>query len=265
VAKFYADRPSAAQLRVSLAEAVAERERNQVVLETARREFLDLGGAEIQADARRLAQAAEGLANRVRDVRSAGDQLQGGLQTLMQAGHYDSREEAAAACEQARIDLERLDKCAAAARKLWEVLSEERRRVVERLTAPVTARVRPYLQDLFPGSRLDTGEGLGVAGLQSDQLKEPFGELSGGAQEQISLLTRIGIAEVLAAGGTLPLILDDALINTDPDRIQRIHRLLFRAADKLQIIVLSCHDVLFDGLGAEFTHRLQRRHRNVSP
>lgn len=76
-------------------------------------------------------------------------------------------------------------------------------------------------------------------------------ELSGGAQEQISLLTRIGIAEVLAGDGTLPLILDDVLINTDPERLRRMHRALFRAADKLQIILFSCHDVLFDGLGAE--------------
>jgi uncharacterized protein YhaN len=119
--------------------------------------------------------------------------------------------------------------------------------------------VRPYLQELFPGCGLDAGEGLDIVGLQSEQLNEPFGELSGGAQEQISLVTRIGLAEVLAAEGTLPLILDDALINTDPERIRLIQRLLFRAADNLQIILFSCHDVLFDGLGAEFVRQLGRR------
>jgi len=65
-------------------------------------------------------------------------------------------------------------------------------------------------------------------------------------------------AEVLAADGTLPLVLDDALVNTDPERIRRIQRLLFRAADTLQSPV-SCHDVLFDGLGAEFVRQLGRR------
>jgi len=64
------------------------------------------------------------------------------------------------------------------------------------------------------GYELDAGERLDVLGLQSEQLNEPFGEMSGGAQEQISLLTRIGLAEVLAADGTLPLVLDDALVNT---------------------------------------------------
>ena len=255
----YAERPTAAQLQEELDAAVAERERATRALIEARREFADLGGSEVQADARRLAIAADSLASRVREVRSEGDQLQGELRTLMLSGHYESKEEAAAKVEQARGDLTRLERQAAAARRLWETLSAERRRVVEKLTAPVTLRVRPYLQELFPGCGLDAGEGLDIVGLQSEQLNEPFGELSGGAQEQISLVTRIGLAEVLAAEGTLPLILDDALINTDPERIRLIQRLLFRAADNLQIILFSCHDVLFDGLGAEFVRQLGRR------
>jgi hypothetical protein len=71
------------------------------------------------------------------------------------------------------------------------------------LTAPVTERVRPYLREIFPGSTLDAADGFDVMGLQSGNLREPFGELSGGAQEQISLLARIGIAEVLAGEGAL--------------------------------------------------------------
>jgi hypothetical protein len=181
------------------------------------------------------------------------------LQGLMADGHYETVQQAGAAVEQAEIDLSRRDLQAAATRRLWEVLSEERRRVVERLTAPVILRVKPYLQDLFPGSTLDAGEGLDIAGLQSSDLKEPFEALSGGAQEQISLLTRLGLAEVLAGEGTLPLVLDDVLINTDPERIRRIHRALYRAADKLQILLFSCHDVLFDGLGAEYVVKLEKQ------
>lgn len=255
----YAERPTAMHLQEMLDAAMAERERSTHALADAKREFVDLGGAQIQADARRLGIAAMGLASRVREVRSAGDQLQGELRTLMLGGHYESQAEAGAKVEQARGDLLRLERQAAAAKRLWEVLSAERRRVVEKLTAPVQLRVKPYLQELFPGCGLDTGERLDIVGLQSQQFSEPFGELSGGAQEQVSLLTRIGLAEVLAANGTLPLVLDDALINTDPERIRQIQRLLFRAADNLQIILFSCHDVLFDGLGAEFVQQLGRR------
>lgn len=263
IRSLFAERQTADALRLVQADAVAERERAQAALSAATREFEDLGGDAIQADARRLTVAAEGLDSRVRALRSEVDRLKGSLQGLMSDGHYETVQQAAAAVEQSRLELARLERQAAATRRLWETLSEERRRVVERLIAPVTLRVKPYLQDLFPGSTLDAGEGLDIAGLQSGDLKEPYEALSGGAQEQISLLTRIGLAEVLAGEGTLPLVLDDVLINTDPERIKRIHRVLYRAADKLQILLFSCHDVLFDGLGAEFVVTLERQRQGA--
>jgi chromosome segregation ATPase len=258
LARLYSARPIAATLRTAYTQAVDDRERAQTSFALAQQAFSDLGGAAVQDDARRLALAAEALAARVRDTRSAGDQLQGALHGMIELGNYDSVQQAGATLEQAQAQWSRLRSQADAAQRLWQVLSEERQRVIERLTAPVTSRVKPYLQELFPGSTLDANDGLDVVGLQSGNLKEPFTELSGGAQEQISLLTRIGIAEVLAGDGTLPLILDDVLINTDPERIRRMHRALFRAADKLQIILFSCHDVLFDGLGAEFVVKLDK-------
>ncbi|MGQ0696904.1 MAG: ATP-binding protein [Panacagrimonas sp.] len=81
---------------------------------------------------------------------------------------------------------------------------------------------------------------------------ESFEALSVGAQEQLALMTRIGIAEVLAGGDRLPLIMDDSLVNSDPERIRFIHRALHRASKNLQMIVMSCHELLFDELSAEY-------------
>ena len=259
VQRLFAERQTADSLRSDLATAVADREKAQATLTVVTREFEDLGGEAIQADARRLAGAAESLLGRARAVRSEVDRLKGQLQGLMADGHYESVQQADASVTQAKLELDRVERQAAAARRLWETLSDERRRVVERLTAPVTMRVKPYLQTLFPGSTLDAGDALDIAGLQSGDLKEPFEALSGGAQEQISLLTRIGLAEVLAGVGTLPLVLDDVLTNTDPERIKRIHRVLYKAAETLQIVLFSCHDVLFDGLGAEYVVKLGKQ------
>lgn len=254
-----ANRPFVDALRAEVSAVITERERATSALALAQQEFTNLGGATVQDDARRLALAAEGLASRVQRARSAVDQLKGTLQGLMADGHYESVQQAAATVEQAKSELDRVERKAAAAKRLWETLSDERRKVVERLTAPVIQRVKPYLQELFPGSTLDAGEALEIAGLQSGNLKEPYEALSGGAQEQLSLLTRIGLAEILAEDERLPLILDDVLINTDPERIKRLHRVLFRAADKLQVLLFSCHDVLFDGLGAERVIALERK------
>jgi DNA repair exonuclease SbcCD ATPase subunit len=258
LARLYAERPTAAELRSGHTLVVAERQNAQSSLAIAQEEFSDLGGAGVQEDARRLELSAEALANRVRASRSTGDQLRGALNGMMDAGNYETVEQSEALVEQSQMQWQRLRQQADAAQRLWQVLGDSRQRVIEKLTAPVTERVRPYLREIFPGSTLDAGDGFDVMGLQSGNLREPFTELSGGAQEQISLLTRIGIAEVLAGEGTLPLILDDVLINTDPERIRRMHRALFRASERLQIMVFSCHDVLFDGLGAEFVVKLDR-------
>ncbi len=261
--RLYADRPTAAQLAERHRDAVRDRGLAQEAVEKCTREFQDLGGEEAGRDAKRHSQAMQGLGARVQEARGRVERLTGTLNATLDAGSYEAVQDAGAELEQARVQLQRLERQAAAAQRLWEVLSGERKRVVDRLTAPVMQRVKPYLAGLFPGCELDMGEELGMVGLRSETLSEPFEELSGGAQEQLTLLTRLGLAEVLAGDGTLPIVLDDSLVNTDPERIRQIHRVLFRAADKLQVLLFSCHDVLFDGLGAEQIFRLDGARRRV--
>ena len=256
-----AGRPAADALARQVEDAVQARGRAQQALEQCKREFDDLGGEEAGRDAKRLAVAHQALLAQVHEVRSRVERLTGALHAASGVGTYDALQDAQANLEFARVQLERLERQAGAARRLWDVLSEERKRVVERLTVPVMQRVKPYLVSLFPGRELDMGEALEMVGLRGENLSEPFEALSGGAQEQLALLTRIGLAEVLAGEGTLPLVLDDSLVNTDPERIRQVHRVLFRAADKLQVLVFSCHDVLFDGLGAEQVFRLSGARR----
>ena len=136
------------------------------------------------------------------------------------------------------------------------MLAEKQQQLVDRLTAPVIARIQPYLAEIFPGSALRHGDKLDFTGLQSNNVEEDYAALSGGAQEQFSLMTRIGLAEVLAAEGRLPLVLDDSLVNSDADRIRQVHRALDRASERLQIIILTCHEPLFDELGADYQKRL---------
>lgn len=257
----YAERPTAAVLQGKHGEALQARGLAQQALERCRQQFDDLGGEEAHRDAQRLARATQALSEQMQTARGLVERLTGTLNVALGGGSYESLQETEAELNQARKQLQRLEQRAAAADRLWTLLSEERRKVVERLTAPVMQRVRPYLVSLFPGSELELGEELGTVGLRSDSLSEPFEELSGGAQEQLGLLTRLGLAEVLAAEGTLPLVLDDSLVNTDPERIRRIHRVLYRAAEKLQVLVMSCHDVLFDGLGAERIFKLNGARR----
>jgi uncharacterized protein YhaN len=113
----------------------------------------------------------------------------------------------------------------------------------------VIERARPYLDALLPGRRLRMDENWHVVGLGAGDVEEEFEALSGGAKEQVSILVRLALAEVLGQKEPLPVVLDDCLVNTDRVRLGEMMRILYRASRKHQIIVFSCHDVDFDRLG----------------
>ncbi len=148
---------------------------------------------------------------------------------------------------------------AAAARELVTALHAARREVQQRLVAPVIARARPYLESLLPGRRLRLDENWGVVGLGTGDVEEDFEVLSGGAKEQVSILVRIALAEVLGEKEPLPLLFDDCLVNTDRARLGEMLRILYRASRKQQILVFSCHDVDFERLGETRRFELAKR------
>ena len=57
------------------------------------------------------------------------------------------------------------------------------------------------------------------------------------------MLTRLAFADLLGEHGKQsPIILDDALVFSDDGRLEEMQRILDRAADRQQIIVLTCHE-----------------------
>lgn len=254
--------PTTAALDEAVQARQQERASAQLALEEAERLYAQVGGAKAPEDASRLERAVEKLVRAKAEAKSNLDQLQGSLRTLVAGGSYETVSDAAGELELAQTALARLLRGAAAASRLREVLRAKHQHVVEQLTAPVVARIKPYLEDIFPGSAPDAGENFSIRGLQTGNTPEDFDSLSGGAQEQFSLMTRIGLAEVLAGDDRLPLILDDSLVNSDAERIKLVHRALDRASRNLQVIVFTCHEPLFDALGADYQFRLpgpQRR------
>ena len=115
---------------------------------------------------------------------------------------------------------------------------------------PVTDRLAPYLQNVLPGAALELGEGFGPQAMRRDGRSEPMGQLSHGTREQVAVLVRLGLAQLLAdTGEPLPLILDDALVYADDDRIAASFAALRLAAEKHQVIVLTCRAKTFEALG----------------
>ena len=69
-------------------------------------------------------------------------------------------------------------------------------------------------------------------------------------REQLSILTRLAFARLLARDGRpAPVILDDALVYSDDDRIEKMFDALHRQSKDQQIIVFSCRQRAFQRLG----------------
>ena len=134
---------------------------------------------------------------------------------------------------------------------LHDTLVGEEQIARETFLAPVRERMEPYLKRLFPGSELVLDDQtLKITHLRRDGQDEPYERLSIGTREQLAVLARLAFADLLDEHGKKsPIILDDALVFSDDGRFEEMQRILDRAAERLQIIVLTCHERAYFGRG----------------
>jgi hypothetical protein len=157
-------------------------------------------------------------------------------------------------CAGAEAHCRDLQEEAAALQLLAQELDAAAARTRDRFAKPVVARLAPYLQLLLPQARLVLGEDLAPQALERASQCEDFARLSGGTQEQLGLLVRLAFARLLAdTGAPAPLIIDDAVVNTDDDRLLRLFQALHHAAQAHQVLVLTCRERDFAALGG---HRI---------
>jgi DNA repair exonuclease SbcCD ATPase subunit len=243
--------PSEAEIDAGIDEAERALRACETRTAEAREAFEAAGGEGAADDVERHEKSVEQLRESRTRLGNEISVLQDRLRNAGDDGRHERVQELEAECAQARSALERIEGRARAARRLYEVLETASREARERLAGPVVERIRPYLAELFPGAEVWLDENMSLQGLRSERADARFDELSGGAREQLALLVRIGLSEVLGAEESWPLVLDDALVNTDADRIERLQRLLFQASRQMQILLFTCHGRLFDAVGAD--------------
>ncbi len=134
---------------------------------------------------------------------------------------------------------------------LVEEIRTRRERAQQRMLAPLIQEAAPDVRTILGGARLALDEHLHPT-LLRDDVHLPHQVLSAGAQEQLALALRLGLLRILrrALDEPLPLILDDPLTHTDPERMAPVRDMLRRAAAAgLQLILLTCDPTPYRGLG----------------
>ncbi|MGJ7536460.1 MULTISPECIES: AAA family ATPase [unclassified Variovorax] len=208
-----------------------------------------------------LAQDVERLEQSVKQAEATHSQraneitrLEAELEARGALGQEEAASEKQRELEHATRRCAELERRAKALDHLLKLLREKRSALARRLRAPLQRHLDHYLQILFPGAQVEVGDDLspgritrqGLRGAQSGA----FEELSVGAREQMGVVARLAYADLLkeARKPTL-LILDDALVNTDEERLRQMKRVLYDAATRHQILIFSCHPEAWRDLG----------------
>ena len=227
---------------------------------------------EAQADCARLEQAAPALdmaraaLSRAQSVvaqsKAQRDRLRedlamlnGSIGTLAEEGIEEHLDEVRGRLADAEARVARYGAEVQSLTRLRRALDEARRQARDAYLGPVMRELQPLLGVIHPGATLEIDDQtLLPAALTRDGQAETLDILSGGTREQVAILTRLAFARLFARAGTqVPVILDDALVHSDDDRIEAMFTALHRVSRDQQILVLTCRQRAFAALGGERT------------
>ena len=175
------------------------------------------------------------------------------IEVLADQGIEETLNEVTTAAAAARTRAQRYEAEVLALTRLRQALDDARAQARDAYFGPVLQELTPLLAILHPDARLQIDDKtLLPAILTRAGQSEPLDVLSGGTREQLAILTRLAFARLFAkAGRQVPVILDDALVHSDDDRIEAMFTALHRVAVDQQILVLTCRQRAFAALGGD--------------
>lgn len=222
------------------------------------KQFLDRSNPE---QARELLENAQAGALRLEgEIRDLDDELvrvRERLRIQGETGLYDQLGEASSALERVGGEHDRLARRAEAAHLLYRTLRRHRDEARRRYAYPFKERVQRLGRMVYgPDFAVDLDDDLNIVRRQLAGRAVPYAALSTGAREQLCLLSRLACAAMIDGDAGVPVILDDALGNTDPERLERMGAVLSHAGEHDQIIILTCMPDRYQKVGRARVVRL---------
>jgi len=207
--------------------------------------------SEAQTTFDRLNSAAQADRDEVETLRRELARVDGAIEAQSEGAVEENLAAATEALEKAQQRSARYGKEARALRLLMDHLDAARKDAQETYFEPIRQELHPLLAQLHAGAAFELDpEKMLVDKIIRGGVSDDVSALSGGAYEQIAILTRLAFARLFAKQGRhVPVILDDALVHTDDARIETMFNMLSQAAKEQQIIVLSCRTRAFSEMG----------------
>jgi AAA ATPase domain len=152
-------------------------------------------------------------------------------------------------CEHARDEYERVGRRARAVQLLRDVMVRHRDTTRLRYVEPFRAELQRLGRPVFgPSFEVDVDSDLCILNRTLDGCTVPYESLSGGAKEQLGILARLAGAALVAKEDAVPILIDDALGFTDPERLVKMAGVFDTLGERGQVIVLTCTPARYDGV-----------------
>ena len=147
---------------------------------------------------------------------------------------------------------------AEAALLLHDTFSRRRQEARQRYSGPFKQRIEQLCRIVFnPSFSVDIDESLRIVRRTLDGDTLQVDQLSAGALEQLAVISRLACAAIVSPDGCgAPVIIDDALGWSDPDRLERMGAAIAAAGGQSQVIILTCTPARYAHIGNATTIRL---------
>ncbi|OBJ49798.1 AAA family ATPase [Mycobacterium asiaticum] len=151
--------------------------------------------------------------------------------------------------EHATSEHARVGSRARSAHLLRTVMGRHRDTTRLRYVEPYRAELEQLGRPVFgPTFEIEVDSDLCILSRTLDGVTVPYESLSGGAKEQLGILARLACAALVAKEDTVPVVVDDALGFTDPDRLAKMGQVFDTVGSHGQVLVLTCNPHRYDGV-----------------
>ncbi len=205
----------------------------------------------------------DAVAAELADARAAAEELRDGLGAAERAlatitahlevmgseGRQGRLDEADAELRRAAADHTRIGERAAAVKLLRDTMTRHRDNTRQRYVQPYRLELERLGRIVFGDTfEVEVDPALSIRARTLDGRTVPYESLSGGAKEQLGILARLAGAALVADEDTVPVVIDDALGFSDPERLDRMGEVFNTVGDSGQVIVLTCQRERYAGI-----------------
>lgn len=227
--------------RLGSAEALAAQARSEVER---------MAPAALETHASNKHQVVADLERRLNAHREEKARVDGRLESQGQEGLEERLETVKRKLAVLADELGRTRRRAEAAKLLFETLAAERQTERRAYVAPLAERIRSLAALVYGTTvQIALSEDLGIESRTLDGVTVPFESLSTGAKEQLGVLSRLACAQIVSDDGGVPLLLDDVLGHTDPERLEKLGAVIATAARRCQVLLFTSNPERYRGIG----------------